>query len=505
MSWLQRGWALFRLPIVFLAIYLLREPIIDLIERFFDIVGITLFAINVLSTPISRIALAILLVAIFCLCAAIMTAWNPRVRLIALLLVAAFLLGALFYFTRTPVWALGLVLGIFLANLLPASLLEATPVTRSLSNAVVRIAAGFAELFLFRHYIAWVAGVFGWQRLSRWGRGDTPGAWLPAFVLSSLAAALLLKGERLVPFEFALRSGEQVEVIARGDFNWIQLDSQGQYLYVTGHGVPKLRRYDLRSENLALVESDIATGAAQSFAYDPVAAELYIYRATDGVLLYIDAQTMQHKRSVALNDLAPGDPWIVADSVTDTIAVVSEADVRQGHSFIVLRRASGEILDRRNDDPGNVLLDEREARLYLSYFRRLSGVRIYDLRTFQLGPLTPADGRADRMALYGDQLLLASPLRSRITRFDAASLEQVGEIRAGFGVRVMAVDEKRDLIVYGSLVTGVVHVAHGSTGKIRRRFYLGPWLRTIALHAERGVAYVSSNGFLYQLEYAHDL
>lgn len=505
MLWVQRVWAVGRLPLIVLTIVLLREPIIDVIEQFFDIVGITLFAISVISTPVSRIALAISLVAIFCVCAAALASRDQRSRLIALLLVGMVVLGALFYFSQTSVLALGFVMGIFLANLLPASVLEFTPATRNLSRLAIRFAAGFAELFLFRHYIAWVADLFGWQRLREWGRGETLGAWLPAFVFTSVAAALLLRVDRLVPIEFALRASEQVKVVAKGDFNWIQVDSPSQSLYATGHGVPKLRRYDLRSAEFSYVEADVSTGAAQSFAYDPVAGELYIYRVTDGVLLYVDSQTMRHKRSVALTDLAPGDPWIVVDGATDTIAVVSEADVRSGHSFVVLRRGSGEVLDKRNDDPGNVLLDERESRLYLSYFRRLSGVRIYDLRTLQLGPLTPADGRADRMALYGDQLLLASPLRSRIMRYDAATLSQVAATRASFGVRVMAVDESRDLIVYGSLVTGIVHVAEGRTGKIRGRYYLGPWLRTIALHADRGVAYVSSNGFLYRLDYADEL
>ena len=87
-------------------------------------------------------------------------------------------------------------------------------------------------------------------------------------------------------------------------------------------------------------------------------------------------------------------------------------------------------------------------------------------------------------------------------RFDADSLSPKGYFLAPFGARAIALDERRQLLLCGNIATGYVLIVDLRTQTAVARHYLGPWLRTIALHVESGTAYISSNGALYRLEYA---
>jgi hypothetical protein len=92
-------------------------------------------------------------------------------------------------------------------------------------------------------------------------------------------------------------------------------------------------------------------------------------------------------------------------------------------------------------------------------------------------------------------------MESRVARLDAATLEVKGYISTLFGVRAIAVDKGRNLLLVGSIASGRVVVIDLATGRQRASYYLGPWLRTIELVPERGIAYVSSNGAIYELHY----
>src|SRR5690606_29628388 len=257
------------------------------------------------------------------------------------------LFGALFYCTSTSSLFAGLVILLFATNLIPLAWLDDTPERTRAVDRVVAIAVGVAEVFAFRRYIAWIAGKAGWRRVGDWARSERVSTLLPSFVIASGAAAVLINSGYLVGFEQWFRSKPAVEVIAKGDFNWIELDVSGRYLFVTGHGVPRLRRYDLLQPDMSYIEADVDTGAAQSFSYDPEANELYVYHGSEHTIIYLDASTLRKRRAVSVTELSPGDPWIVVDRDTDTLTIVSEADERTGHSFLVLRRADGAILDKR--------------------------------------------------------------------------------------------------------------------------------------------------------------
>jgi hypothetical protein len=236
-----------------------------------------------------------------------------------------------------------------------------------------------------------------------------------------------------------------------------------------------------------------------------VAGELYTYNARTRSLLILDSNELSLKRSIPIPDLASGDPWIAVHRETNTVTVVSEADNFDGKAFIVLDRLTGELRDQRDIDASSLLLEPATSRLFLSFFRRSNQLKVYDLKTLSISAEVPAPHYVDRMALLKDrrELLLVAPTQSRIFRFDAETLAPKGHINAIFGVRVLAVDEKRNLLLSGSLATGEVAILDLADFRVRSRLYLGPWLRTIEVDSARGVAYISSNGALYELSYGN--
>jgi hypothetical protein len=170
---------------------------------------------------------------------------------------------------------------------------------------------------------------------------------------------------------------------------------------------------------------------------------------------------------------------------------------------VVVDRASGAILDRQNEEVGELLLDPRKSVAYFSFFRRTSQVKIYDLQKRAIIRAAQIGAHADRMAILADsnELLITLPTESRVVRLNADTLETKGEIPAAFGVRTIAIDDRENLLFCGSVATGELEIIDLSSGKQRARYYLGPWLRTIELFTDRGIAYVSSNGAIYEVQY----
>jgi hypothetical protein len=250
--------------------------------------------------------------------------------------------------------------------------------------------------------------------------------------------------------------------------------------------------------------SPVPTGGAQGFAYDPRADEIYAFNLWTKQLLSLDATTLEGKRAIDVPALSPGDPWLVVDPVTDTLTIVSEADLETGVPFIVLNRTSGQVIDRRDLDAGNVLVHPAKPLVYLSFFRRRSELMLYDLQARAVTRTAVTDPRSERIVFWGaaNEVLVTSPMESRVLQFDADRLTPKGHIEAPFGARAIAVDNRRQLLLCGNIATGQLVVIDLRSGEWLREFYLGPWLRTIQVHEGTGTAYVSSNGALYRLDYA---
>ena len=60
----------------------------------------------------------------------------------------------------------------------------------------------------------------------------------------------------------------------------------------------------------------------------------------------------------------------------------------------------------------------------------------------------------------------------------------------------------RNLLLAGSLASNMLDVIDLETRARVAKYYVGPWLRTIALDSAAGVAYVSSIEGLFTINYA---
>ena len=260
--------------------------------------------------------------------------------------------------TRSPIFALPALI-LLLSNLAPIDLGERAP--SNLVRVVMMVGAGILEGLFFWRFASWVLESgrrksLNFQTMPRW-------AWaLPGIVLASAVSAAVLNGNALVPIERAVRSSASVRtVVSNDDFNWIQLDTTGRYLFASGHGLNHIRRYDTADWSSPPVELDVATNRAQGFTYDTARGELYVHDVPNERLLCIDDQSLKLKRTIDVKGLSPGDAWIVLDPKTDTISISSEADEETGTPFMLLERSSGRVLGTLDVEAGSLLLDPKKS------------------------------------------------------------------------------------------------------------------------------------------------
>ncbi len=119
---------------------------------------------------------------------------------------------------------------------------------------------------------------------------------------------------------------------------------------------------------------------------------------------------------------------------------------------------------------------------------------------------TSTSSMTDRMEFDSrrNELLVASPLDGAILRYDADTLEYTGKIKASFGVRTLTIDTQRDLLVAGNFINNRIQVIDMKTSKHVVSFYIGPWIRTITLDVENGIAYVSTVRNLFKVDYVSE-
>jgi hypothetical protein len=296
-----------------------------------------------------------------------------------------------------------------------------------------------------------------------------------------------------------------VQLFTRGNFNGLELDLEQRLLYTAGFGVNYLQVYNLDALDQPARQSPIETGYAQGFGYNPVDRELYVYHQAAQQLLVLDATSLDFKKTIELPQLSPGDAWVVWDRFSNKIIIASEADEQRGFPFVVIDRTSGAIAATLDLEPGCIYLDPGAPRLYMSFFRRNRELIVYDTQALQIVKRVPVDRRLDRMMLVtteGESELLApSAIDSAILRFEADSLEFKGSIPSLFGARAIAVDPARHLLLSGSLVTNMLEVIDLNSQTRLASYYIGPWLRTISLDSEAGVAYISTHEGLFKVQY----
>ena len=290
---------------------------------------------------------------------------------------------------------------------------------------------------------------------------------------------------------------------ASRDFNGLALDPVRRRLFADGHGVNSVYAYDLDAPLKAPVMSSDTTDGAESLTYNSKDEEIYVFNRFESTLMILDAGTLALKRAIPNIAISPGDVLIAWDGLTRRLLLASEADEKTDVSLVVLDRDKGTILYSDDLAAGSAVVHPNKSLTYFSFFRDMFLVKAFDMASNTYVADRPVATRLDGIAVDPEakQVLVASPLQSSILRFDERSLEPAAKIPAMFGVRSLAVDHARGLIICASLVTGTIAVIDQQTHERLAQYRVAPWLRSVALDAQTGRAYVSSNYGLYVVDY----
>jgi hypothetical protein len=325
--------------------------------------------------------------------------------------------------------------------------------------------------------------------------------WLPTAIMIPALAVLLLNGWSLRSLARTLHADRTVQQFAIGNFNGLEFDAEQDLLFASGHGTNYLLAYEVNALDQAPRRSQVEVSGAQAFGYNRRDRELYVLNLETKTLLFLDATTLALKKAVPGLKVNAGDVWVTWDRHTDHIIIASEAQ-EGGYPTVVVDHTTGEVVYTMELVILNVFLHPRKPLFYMDFHDKLLA---YDteLRKF-VGSFDPGRNRfLERMDMTTDQreLLVAAPVNSALLRFDAETLELKGSIQTVVGVRTLAVDPVRNLLLTGSLISNMLEVIDLETKVRVAKYYVGPWLRTIVLDTARGVAYVSSVEGLFRVDY----
>jgi YVTN family beta-propeller protein len=269
-----------------------------------------------------------------------------------------------------------------------------------------------------------------------------------------------------------------------------------------GHGTNYLLAFDVSALNEQPRKSEVEVGDVQSFAFNPEERELYVLNQDTKSLLILDATTLSVIGEVSDLEISPEDVFVAWDKSTGQILVVSETE-EDGHPTAVIDRARGTVLYYGDLSTWTLLGDPSTLRVYMAVDDP-PHVVAYDLGLRKVVAHGDSSHRyLERMAITSDrsELLVAAPVDASVLRLDLKTLKEKGTIPATLGVRALAVDQKRNVLLTGSLFSNMVQIINLDTHLTVAEFYVGPWLRTIAVDGKAGVAYISSIEGIYRVDY----
>lgn len=501
------AWAVVRLPLLVLAAYLFRYQIVEWFEGSIGFTGRMDFFVFTASTFTTRFLLylisAVGLGFWFWLLGRLNISAGIRYLLflagtfagIYLSLVHLFLVEDAF--VRTTI-----ALALLALNTFPHEWLAKLLATGKWINLVFLAGIGVVEAIIPQSYAFWLMSI-GQARdsLKRW-------AWLGGVLIPSLFWIFLLvpyDNHRVFTLAEKLHADPAVQKFAPGIYNWVELNPEHDLLYVVGRGTNFLLAFDIDQLNQPPMRSREDIGKTQSFGFNPDLQELYVYKAETRELLYMDALTLDVIRSVPVPDLAPGDVWIRWLRLNNTIVLSSEADAEIGMPVYVIDRESGEIIAAMPYPvyPTEMAFNSNKPLMYFSSFKK-PFLAVWDMERYEITKQINVGSRTDRIAFSEkySEVWLAAPLDGAVLRFDADTLDFTGEINTRFGIRTLSIDSQRNLLLVGNFMNNQLDVIDPVTNKHLNSYYLGPWIRTIALDMENGIAYVSTVRGLFKVNYA---
>lgn len=332
--------------------------------------------------------------------------------------------------------------------------------------------------------------------LKKWKNRSFIFAIFALFLIVSLIGTT--KMIRLGAFLF---QDESTLVITKGNFNWIELDSENKLLYVVGHGTNRILAYHTDQLSDPPATSEPMNQRAQSIAINHLADE--IYYPTRNEIIVLGISDLKIKEKIQIPQLSPGDVWIVWDEKNSQIILSSEADENKDHPFLIVDRETGKVISDEPLNAWNIYLHPNENILYLGPRFQEKKYYLFDTSKHQIVDAFESGELGDRMILdeNRNELLIAAPSKSRISRYNPTTFEYLGSIQANWGVRSLAIDREHDLLFAGSLVDNTLIMIDLNTYKTIRKYWVGPWIRTIVLDTDNRLAYLSTKYALVRINY----
>jgi DNA-binding beta-propeller fold protein YncE len=417
-----------------------------------------------------------------------------------------------------PILLAGLLVFVFFANGQQAQEIARMVAGSRLVDLSFLLGVGIAELLLVRPFAYWV-----WFRAS--GRVWSPPSsfsfrrFVPGALLASALFALLLPYPTLArlgvryfldPQAERIYGGDTFSLSSPADIAWLAFDSARQRLYVCGNGTDVVLVLDARSSDTRLRPTDVKTDGAQFCGFIPQRGEILAYEQDSGFLSWVDATTMAVIRRVNVGRI-PLEVYIGYDVANDAIFLTSESGRETGTApGLVVSATSGEIMGRfrhGSGEIGNIAMHPNGHFAYFAFFTSATGIVKFDVARREPVATVQGDPRLDRLLVDGrrNELLVASPVHSRVLVYDAVTMQSKRPIATVFGARSLAIDHKRDVLLVTSLLSNELDVIDLDTRTSVATFRLGPWLRDVALDEQAGVAYVTSRHGLYKVRYAERL
>lgn len=501
-------WGVVRLPLLAIVLYLLRQEILELVERVMGVGALTVRAIALISTFSERVLLfggcVVVLSTSIVLAQRLRSKWAQLVVPVAIAFMV-FLALLILLPTRRAGLIATLLTTLLAVNIVPDSWViqsVTTGIGQRMADGVFGLGIALSEFLLPKPFLLWLLTRSQGPAVVVTGLRRQIVDLLPVLIVSALAA-FVTSNAALVNLGWTLYPDAAVQRFAEGDINMLAFNRSQKLLYASGRGLGHIQAYNVAAIDQPPRASKVSSNYAQGFYYNPLANELYVYHSGLDALLLIDAFTLEQIRSIPVPDLSPGDPWIVWDRFSDNIIIASEADRQEGTPFVVVNRTTGKVVTTKDLSPSYIYLNPEKPLLYMNFFRRTTDLMAYDTQTNEIVKQVPSDKQVDRMAIVpnSNELLVSSPVNSSLLRYDANTLERKGAIKTTFGVRTVAVDTSRNLLLSGSLATNMLEVLDLKTHKRLAHYRLGPWLREICLDTDAGMAYVSSNGALFKVDY----
>lgn len=501
------SWAVIRLPLLGLLAYLFRYQLLSVFEKTVGFTGRMDFFVFTISTFYARFLLYILFAIALAIGYLLIQKIKAPLTARYILWLVGIFCGVLFSFyfifqSTTSLIRTGVVVLLLAINTIP---FEWFSNSSSRINPLFLVGVGISEAIFPQSYSFGLLNLFPkLDQIKKW-------SWVSGVLIIPLLWVFLLipyDNQRVFTLAEKVHANPAVKKFSTGIYNWIELNPEKNLLYAVGRGTNFLLAFDLDHLDQAPKRSHQDIGKTQSFGFNPDQQELYIYKADTRELLYMDATSLKVLRSVPIPDLAPGDVWIRWQPLNDSIILSSEADAEIGIPLYMIDRESGEILAGLPYPiyPTELTFHPNQLLMYFTSFKA-TYLAVWDMQKYQITNQIEVPSRTDRILFSENtnEVWVTVPLSGEILGYDADTLENTKHIKSSLGDRTLSIDYQRNLLFTGNFMNGRLTVIDLSTQKKVASYYLGPWIRTIALNNEKGIAYVSTVRGLFTIKYSKDV